>query len=314
MHDIDHGGVLERFEHDGLIYRGEDDFLAATVPFVEAGLEAGEPVLVAVPAGRLAALRGAIDLAGEQVSLADVEQLAANPARIVSTWAEFVQQHPGPARGVGETVWPHRPADAVAECVHHEALLNLALADAAGFRLLCPYDATVLSDAVLDGVLRTHRHLRADGVRAHSPRIPPHAPVPLVPPAPLSDAPDGVPAWPFGPSELRAVRARVRAVGVAAGLRTNIVDDLALAAHEIAANSVEHGGGRGSLRTWRSDWSLVVEVTDGGHIADPLIGRLAPPPELVGGRGLWMAQQLCDLLQLRTSPSGTTVRLHARTA
>lgn len=312
MHNIDHGGVLERFEHDGLIYRGEDDFLAATVPFIEAGLEAAEPVLVAVPAARTAALRGAIDLRGEHVTFADVQQLAANPARIIPTWAEFVQKNPGPARGVGETVWPERTADAAAECVHHEALLNLALADAAGFRLLCPYDATSLSDDVIDGVRRTHRHLCMDGAREHSPHIPRHAPIPLLEPAPLSAAPDGAVTWPFGPRELREVRTRVRAVGGAAGLRPSVVEDLALAAHEIAANSVEHGGGRGSMRTWLSDWSLVVEVTDGGHIADPLIGRLAPPPELVGGRGLWMAQQLCDLLQLRTSPSGTTVRLHAR--
>lgn len=313
MHDTDHRDVLEQFEHDALIYRGDDDFLAVTIPFIQAGLDAGEPVLVAVPAARAVPLRHTLAGSTGQVTFVDIERVGANPGRILPAWAEFVDRNPGPARGIGEVVWANRTADAVAECVHHEALLNLALADAAGFRLLCPYDADALADEVLDRIVRTHRHVCADGVREHSPYIPLHAPVPVPPPPPLTAAPAGVVRWEFGARELREVRARIRAVGGAAGLVPSVIDDLALAAHEIAANSVEHGGGRGSMRTWLSDWSLVVEVTDGGHIADPLIGRVAPPPELVGGRGLWMAQQLCDLLQLRTSPSGTTVRLHART-
>ena len=31
-----------------------------------------------------------------------------------------------------------------------------------------------------------------------------------------------------------------------------------------------------------------------------------------GGRGLWIANQLCDLVQVRSGAAGTTVRLHAR--
>ena len=30
------------------------------------------------------------------------------------------------------------------------------------------------------------------------------------------------------------------------------------------------------------------------------------------GRGLWLANQLCNLVQIRSSPEGTTVRLHMR--
>jgi hypothetical protein len=30
------------------------------------------------------------------------------------------------------------------------------------------------------------------------------------------------------------------------------------------------------------------------------------------GRGLWIVNQLCDLVQMRVMPTGTTVRMHFR--
>jgi anti-sigma regulatory factor (Ser/Thr protein kinase) len=44
-------------------------------------------------------------------------------------------------------------------------------------------------------------------------------------------------------------------------------------------------------------------------VADPLAGRLTPAHDQEGGRGLYLVHQLCDLVQLRSSPSGTTVRV-----
>jgi anti-sigma regulatory factor (Ser/Thr protein kinase) len=37
---------------------------------------------------------------------------------------------------------------------------------------------------------------------------------------------------------------------------------------------------------------------------------MAPPIEQYGGRGLWIVNQLCDLVQIRSAPSGTVVRVH----
>jgi anti-sigma regulatory factor (Ser/Thr protein kinase) len=82
-----------------------------------------------------------------------------------------------------------------------------------------------------------------------------------------------------------------------------------IAASELAANSVAHGGG--TLRTWQDDGRLLVEFEDGGAIAKPLAGRLRPEPTQEGGRGLWLANQLCDLVQIRSRPGRTTVRLRA---
>ena len=59
---------------------------------------------------------------------------------------------------------------------------------------------------------------------------------------------------------------------------------------------------------------MVCEVRDRGRIEEPLVGRRRPEPGARGGHGLWMANQLCDLVQLRSRRSGTSVRLHMRLA
>ena len=114
--------------------------------------------------------------------------------------------------------------------------------------------------------------------------------------------------------DLRAVRARVSDAARGWGLPEARVADLILAAGEVAANSVRHCGGRGSLRVWFDSGSAVCEIRDAGYIDQPLAGREPPAPGHAGGYGLWLANQVCDLVQVRSSPTGTTIRLHARAA
>ena len=95
-----------------------------------------------------------------------------------------------------------------------------------------------------------------------------------------------------------------------AGLSTPRANDFVLAVNEILTNSVLHGGGSGVLRIWPEKDRLVCEVEDRGRIDDPLAGRRRPDPDQPNGRGLWMANQLCDLVQLRSTGGGNFVRLH----
>lgn len=55
--------------------------------------------------------------------------------------------------------------------------------------------------------------------------------------------------------------------------------------------------------------STACATTDRGRIEDPTIGRTSPPDTLVVGRGLCLANQLCDLVQIRSDPHGTSVRV-----
>jgi anti-sigma regulatory factor (Ser/Thr protein kinase) len=77
----------------------------------------------------------------------------------------------------------------------------------------------------------------------------------------------------------------------------------------VATNSIRHGGGEGKLRLWDEDDSLVLSVRDAGRIEDSLVGRERPPSEQASGRGLWLVNQLCDLVQIRSGKDGTEVRL-----
>jgi anti-sigma regulatory factor (Ser/Thr protein kinase) len=88
--------------------------------------------------------------------------------------------------------------------------------------------------------------------------------------------------------------------------------DTVTAVHEVASNSLRHAGGWGVLRVWRTEDSLIYDVSDDGHIDEPLVGRRRPAVRDQGGRGLWMVNQLCELVQVRSTPTGTTVRMHLR--
>src|SRR5207247_1710686 len=56
--------------------------------------------------------------------------------------------------------------------------------------------------------------------------------------------------------------------------------------------------------------ALGCEVSDAGHIEEPLVGRVHPATDRTSGRGLWLVNHLCDLVQIRSSPQGTVVRVY----
>jgi hypothetical protein len=139
------------FRHEALLYDGPDGFLASTVPFLREGIEAGDPMLVAVGTPKIAALRAALGPDADRVRFEDMTVLGHNPARIIPAWHEFSRVStppPTPVRGIGEPIWAGRGATELVECQLHEALLNVAFADRADFRLLCPYDTSALDVSV----------------------------------------------------------------------------------------------------------------------------------------------------------------------
>jgi anti-sigma regulatory factor (Ser/Thr protein kinase) len=111
-------------------------------------------------------------------------------------------------------------------------------------------------------------------------------------------------------TDIDAVRRFVRAHAAAAKLSTSAVADAVLAVDEVGTNALRHGGDHGHLAIWRRGDVLVCQVDGGGQITDPLVGRRRPDDTQIGGRGLWIVNQLCRLVQIRSSPRGSTVRLH----
>jgi len=88
------------------------------------------------------------------------------------------------------------------------------------------------------------------------------------------------------------------------------VAELVLSADEVAANSLKYGGGSGTLKIWTDHLAIICEVQDGGSLDAPLAGRVKPKGEAGSGFGLWLAGQLCDLVQVRAFREHSVVRLH----
>jgi anti-sigma regulatory factor (Ser/Thr protein kinase) len=112
----------------------------------------------------------------------------------------------------------------------------------------------------------------------------------------------------FTAGELRGVRRLVSSYAEGSLGKTRS-DDLVLAVNELATNSVRHGGGVGTLRMWTESDVLVCEIQDAGHITDPHAGRTPPTPDQPSGRGLWVVNQVVDLMRIRSAPTGTVVRV-----
>jgi anti-sigma regulatory factor (Ser/Thr protein kinase) len=309
--------LTEPFRHEALFYAGDDELVDAGAAFIRDGRADGEPTLVVTVARKLDALREALGRDAHGVAFADMARVGRNPARIIPVWQEYVDRHAAPGvrlRGIGEPIFPERTPDELVECERHEALLNVAFTDVERFWLLCPYDTEALPDEVIEEARRNHPSLVNGRERTRSETFGGLTAFAAPFDCELPDPPARAEEVAFGYGALEALRRFVLARAANAGLRRSRVLDLVVAVNEIATNSLEHGGGSGVLRVWQEPDRLVCEVRDGGRIEDPLAGRRLPDLEDPTGRGLWLANQLCDLVQVRTLADGTVVRLHAARA
>jgi anti-sigma regulatory factor (Ser/Thr protein kinase) len=306
-----HGAVVR---HDAFLYEGDAEFLAGTLEFIAAARAADEPVIAALDRLKIALLQGALGRDADAVQFYDIRELGRNPARLIPAWREAIAACAPDGRhvwGIGEPIWPGRSPAEIAECHRHEALANVAFDNP--LSLLCLYDTGSLDPEVIAAARCTHSAVVEGGARHASAEFSGlDTPVgsfsdPLPEPRALART------VMFGTGELSEIRRLVERRAHAAGLTPGRREDIVLAVNELATNSIRHGGGSGVLRVWREPEVLICEVTDHGRFEDPLVGRRRPAGTQVGGYGLWLANQVCDLVQLRSGPEGSTVRVHMRT-
>ncbi len=314
---LEPAGGADTFCHEALFHDGADGFVDGAVPFISDGLERNEAVMVVVTTPKVGLLREALGREAGRIHLADMTEVGRNPTRIIAAWMGLLAEHAAGgrrARGIGEPVWPGRSEAELVECGHHESLLNVAFAGWPAFWLVCPYDTAALEPSVVDEARRNHPTVVQGGRRWPSPVYRGLDDAGDVLDGPLPSPPPGqrvvqVAIEPEGLAEVRRFAANHAA---AAGFGRRRVQDVVLAVSELATNTVVHGGGRGVLRIWREGDALVHEVRDPGVIREPLVGRQRPLPGQIGGRGLWLVNEVCDLVQLRSSGDGTVVRVHLR--
>ena len=295
--------------HRALLYASPREFLAGVLPFIDEGLHRGEPVLAVTSERNSSLLREQLGVAADDVRFVDHVRWYDAPGRTLAACHRYMREHitgHDRVRVVGEPVWAGRDALETAEWTRYDALVNVAFAETPT-SMLCPYDSRTVPARVVADARRTHPWL--DGGRNES-YLDPAAffaafdkelPPPAERPATIGFHGDPGPVREFVAHEGRRY-----------GLPRERVDDLVIIVNEVTTNAIRHGAGYGTVLVWREGRRLLCEVTDPGEAKGDLFGAVPPDPESDHGHGLWVARQLCDLLEIRTRQPGTTIRMHMR--
>lgn len=301
------------FYHQTALYGSDDDFLTIAVPFLEGGLRAGQPTVIACAEKNTTLLRdalghdaaitylpGADQYARPADAIANYRDLFGGLARAGATQIRTIGDVPHPGFGVPWDWWGR-----------YENAVNQIYAE---FPLwgLCPYDTRITPAEVLADVARTHEYIAtASGEHLPNPDFGNGVPLSrLVPDVLEQDAPlvtlvDPTPA---------AVREAVNAVIMRTSLSEDDAHDVVYAASEIVTNGLSHGVAPVRFRLWADTSRVVVTVTDGGTgPVDPLAGLVPTTATRSAGLGLWILHRTCDYVSMGRDDEGFTVRVSVGT-
>jgi anti-sigma regulatory factor (Ser/Thr protein kinase) len=281
---------------------------------VAAALEHGDALLLVVDDDEAARLRRRHGPRVADATLLPVGDFYSQPAWTLARFRHEVEA--GTADGatmrvVAQPRWWERPERERDAWLSMEAVANAAFSSDS-LEVLCAYDESAPPE-VVEGAQHTHPEVVVDGHPRRNPRY--------TDPAlyctrhrgrPLPRLPEPVEEHDFNGATLASMRRSVAAWAAAGDLPALRVSEVVLAVHEVATNTVRHGGGTGTLRLAATPGSLVAEVEDAGVITAPFAGLLPPPRSGHGGYGLWLVHQLVELVEIRSGPTGSTVRLHVR--
>src|SRR3954452_617499 len=303
------------FEHSALLYGSDDAFLETAVPFVERGVAAGEPALVAVQGRNIEGLRAAMGGEPEGVILLSVEEWYESSARTRDKFVRWAGERPGSGRArlISEPPWALGNEPRIRDWARNESVINVAF-EGMPVTFICTYDSRLLPAEIIEHAHHTHPGLA--GVEGST----------------LSDAyeeprefcqrlntqverTEGEPTeeLDFNLGDLRKMRHMVTSTAVSSGLSGSRADELALAVNEIASNAVVHGRLPATLRIWEGEGILTCEGRDAGvGRQEVLLGQVTPPAGGDRGRGIWLARMLCDAVEIKNG-IGCTVSIHANT-
>jgi anti-sigma regulatory factor (Ser/Thr protein kinase) len=333
------------YRHEAVLYDSDSEFLGLVVPFLQEGVAAGEPCLVALGASTTSLVREAV---GDTTGLTFLDDRYDRPASVIRSNRDLFAAHVADGASlirVASEV-PHPGVGAPWDgWARYEAAVNHAYAE---FPLwgLCAYDTRITPGPVLDDVARTHPHLATADGRGVNPRYqdpteflarrPPSRgdPVETASP-PVIDLTDPTPATARGAvhaastSRPDTVRSDPTAAGTVQAdapqadtpqretpqretpkLASTDIGSLVLGVSEAVTNALIHGRPPVRFRLWLAPDRMVATVTDRGDgPADPFAGLLPVSTTCPGGLGLWLTHQLCSHVTLDTTDHGFTIRL-----
>jgi anti-sigma regulatory factor (Ser/Thr protein kinase) len=295
--------------HEAVPYSSAAHLVERLAPRVAAAVSAGDPVVAVLDEPTCECLRRALGSDSAEVDFQDPFEVHRMPAFTVAVrWARTSRRITNPG---GRALVVSQQIEVDRGPLHWARLdigVNVATAGLP-VTVLCPVDHDV---ADLPTVEATHPLVAtANGPEPSKRYRQPEESVVDYPPPPPPGLGPPVAELPFGQDDLIDLRHRVLRVAVMAGLDADRGADLVLAVNELASNSVEHGAGRGLLRMWDGP-DVVAEVADHGRMSVPFPGMTIPPPDGARGRGLWLASELADTLEVWSEPGNTVIRVQMR--
>jgi anti-sigma regulatory factor (Ser/Thr protein kinase) len=293
--------------HNAFVYESQDEYLMHAVPFLEAGLEAGEGAIVAHTKPGIAMMREALGSDAADVTFVDVSSAYTRPARTLAAYHRVYSEQlakTATLRAVADVQFGPDPREWDL-WTGYEAVFNCSFGHLPAW-VLCSYNANGAPDPIIDGVWRTHpevvdRNTWTTSALYEDPdqllrRITPH-------PEELPDL-RSIPAGP----DAEQIRERLAPELTAAGVGEAKTVEMLLAATEIATNALQHGHGIEDVKVGTAHGRFVCEVIDRGPgFDDPTAGYLAPREGI--GAGLWVARQLTWQIEFFQSPRGFTTRI-----
>lgn len=299
-------------EHKAFLYRGIDDFLSVTVPYLQSGLEKDQAVIAVVREPNLTALKDVLPARDTPIQYFDSAEFYRHPVHTLRDYQTVVKQsRPRSLCALAEPVWDGWDERQTLEWIRYESLINVVFGSS-GARALCPYDTTTLPPRIVAEARRTHPLLLAPG--HHDGPSPEY-----VDPETFGsgcdrglrfDRPRDAEYLPIEGDDLHALRTFIGERADKHGLAQQPARNLVTAANEVAANALQHGTPPIGLWTWQDGGDLVCEIGDHGFWRPgPLTGFIPPDTALQPGFGLWTVRLLVDLMELRAGWDGTFVRL-----
>lgn len=287
--------------HETSIFGSDAELRETALPFLSEGLDAQDPTYVVLGPRAESLVRREI---GEPEGLYYIPAREAyvNPATTVKSYRDvcvaattagaeqvrFITEVPHPGFGTAWDWWGR-----------YESAVNEIFADLPVWAI-CTYDERTTPTPVLDEVLRSHPYVAGPGGAHTSNRA-------FEPPSDFLARRSCLYTDPIEAGEPLVelvdptlIEARSLASGIArAFLGAEAADNLALAVSEVVANAQRYGRPTVELRLWAAPNRVLASVQDRGPgIQDVTLGLAPVEPERTGGRGLWIANQLCDHLSI----------------
>lgn len=303
------------FEHWACVYDHDQQFLDTAVPFLAAGLAAGEPVLAVTSRANLELIGAALEERAGDVDYAESAFFGRRPPQRVAAFYRYWARHAGDGgrntrvRILAEPVWAGRSAREVAAWTRMESALNVALAPAS-ISMICPYDTRTLDPGIVADALRTHpARIAGSDLSPSAEFTDPAQFVRSCDTGPLAQPPADAAEFGFD-GGLRGLRQFIASRADAYGVAGDRAEMLILAVSEVGAYLKNQGPGTAAVRAWEQPGAVVCDFRQPDtSIGDPFLGLRPASLEPGAGDGLWLANQICDWMEIRSGAEGCAIQL-----